>query len=656
MNSMRGLKNSPPVGSTRGLKNSPPVGSPALFSAKQTRSPLGYFTTVYVDGKPTVKCTPAKQDQSLNYISVSPQRCGNKGSQAEDILVPSGSQISAPTQSDIKGTVMVSHEEKVGSLEREIIALQQANKTVSTNFENYKVAAVQEIEELKTSLACLASQVHGWTTSRAENSVGSEDPQLFQPAFSSISQNFAAAISAAQEVLTEDEVEYRSRVLGELKIGLLDPDLYKLMNYKYCDIQSFAEKLCQDNKNIKESIKAALKVTGAERKTALLQTKQRLGIGAQRSDSMGNALLFYLLMDAKECRQDIESACRDFCQQGFQEPIAFIERCKEGVSLLASEFNSEDSASDLVQGLQSIGSQGGFTALVSGILLKVCYSSIPEGDVSKFLGIFRGFKQRESETTGEFVTRLDNVIYKNKKIFDSLDKSEDFPNKGAWLEVLKQGVDESSKTLALHICKTELEIPLPQVKYKTMRQALMLAEIEINQYIDQGYSEHPILNIKLKKAPLEKKTFSATDQDPKLTEDLLKHKLCCFHVAGRCKFSADTCQYIHKRPKDVGLIEEDYKFYRPIFPTRPDPEKGSDAGSLPSTPSAADGKVIIAPAISTEENKLVAVPLSDDTIKLSETPAAVASPASSPSATVLNPMIKTGSYPAIRTHVGMRLY
>ena len=85
---------------------------------------MGYFTTVYVDGKPTVKCTPAKQDQSLSFVSVSPQRCGNKGSQAEDIPVPSGSQISAPTQSDIKGTVMVSHEEKVGSLEREIIALQ----------------------------------------------------------------------------------------------------------------------------------------------------------------------------------------------------------------------------------------------------------------------------------------------------------------------------------------------------------------------------------------------------------------------------------------------------------------------------------------------------------------------------------------------------
>ena len=68
------------------------------------------------------------------------------------------------------------------------------NKTVSTNFENYKVAAVQEIEELKTSLACLASQVHGWTTSRAENSVGSEDPQLFQPAFSSIDRGIVLSV------------------------------------------------------------------------------------------------------------------------------------------------------------------------------------------------------------------------------------------------------------------------------------------------------------------------------------------------------------------------------------------------------------------------------------------------------------------------------
>ena len=268
----------------------------------------------------------------------------------------------------------------------------------------------------------------------------------------------------------------------------------------------------------------------------------KLGMGSHRTQQLGDIMFLYLLSRQNSnstVKDTVSTTCRDFMLQGQHELCSFIERCKEGQSILPTDSSPEGRRQSITTGLQAIKNPDVSAVITAGIILKLGYTAKPACDVHTMLTDFENLKQRTGEKGHTYINRLQIQVSKMESAFETAEKSSYMPSDGQILTQLKKGCKPEVRLKAYDVLKYIERIPVDKADFQQMAAAIRDAERDMAAEADEEKAlKATAAPPPPTKAPTPgdgdktKNQGQESTQDPALTTALKAHGICVNHVAG----------------------------------------------------------------------------------------------------------------------------
>lgn len=130
---------------------------------------------------------------------------------------------------------------------------------------------------------------------------------------------FSEAAAMGKALLSDRSLPLSYRVLSTKQLSKIDPTTFKLYSGKFSDVGLFTEKQLSDSSQVLKDFESAISSTGVKRKRGLSALCMLLGPGSQRTEELGNAMLFYLLHRSSTpsaIKDAADMVTRDFILRG----------------------------------------------------------------------------------------------------------------------------------------------------------------------------------------------------------------------------------------------------------------------------------------------------------------------------------------------------
>ena len=438
-------------------------------------------------------------------------------------------------------------------------------------------------EDNQQSMEALAQMISAATaTSSPQLKTALEDEPKYEDQENA---EAAAALMEAKSVFMFGSESVESDVIAQINLRSADPATFLRYKEKFSDIRAFTENAIKEDPSIETELTAALNKNGHEKANALNSLAARLGPKSHRQPIVGNAMMYYLLTRSSaltKVKNCAVATTRDFLIQGHGELQKFFSRCKEGQTLLLSEFSATDRSAYITRGLSAIQQSVYFESLVVGIITKLGYSAKPSCDIQALLDQFKNLRQHGNETAHDWSNRFSNHLVSLQDATSLLGKAGRMPNEGDQLIQFKKGCKQELREKANHILQNIWLIPLGDATFNNLSQAMlkaevMMAEIDADEKTTkpQAAAKNPPVPSASAPAPAPHQdgTHPLNPQDPALTQKLKGVKICANFVAEQLGKSgkpcskqdtAEGCPYFHYLPSVAGLKDEDYKDFKVI--------------------------------------------------------------------------------------------
>ena len=418
-------------------------------------------------------------------------------------------------------------------------------------------------QEAREDLQSLAAHITGV---KQEEAIETDEP--LQPEYEDADQDAMAAVAMAKKYFLPDAEATEAQIIALFEVSRLDPETFKRHKMKYADVRGFTEAIIKDDPSVLTDLAAAHKKTGADKSTALESLREKLGKSSHRNQQLGDVMLLYLLtrsgVDAAVLN-NISATCSDFVIKGHSEPQFFIERCRQGQSIMESVEDLDQRSADIARGLQKIKRPEFCETLLIGIIFKLGYSDKPSCDLNALLKTLENLKQHKGEKAHEYLNRYLKILSDLLKATRVMGRPKDMPNEGAQLKMLKRGSRQDLRLKANEILSIKYDVLPADATYEEFSAAFLKAEKDTTAAADE---EKAMKTSTVPQIPSPDSEGgdqkNKTEQDPDLTFALKDARVCINYVAhivgkGKYQCTKQGCQHKHVAPEEVGLRSEDYK-------------------------------------------------------------------------------------------------